>query len=105
MISKIQENGLNVIHIESRKSKRAGSEYEIFVNLESQTDDRVPVPKVVKSLKRQLSNVQVVGDMSAEQKSLSFEKNEDINESVDTIKQNGIQKLTTPSAKTSTKLK
>ena len=69
-----KENGLNVIHIESRKSKRATSEYEIFVNLESQTNDRVPVPKVIKSLKRQLSYVQIVGEQC--EKLLNIENGE-----------------------------
>jgi hypothetical protein len=92
----LKENGLNVIHIESKKSKRADSEYEIFVNLESQTDDRVPTSKVIKSLKRQLSYVKIVGD-GCEQKIPEIRN--------DSLKENGIQKLVlTPSVKPSKRL-
>jgi hypothetical protein len=95
IVSFKKENGLNVIHIESKKSKRVDSEYEIFVNLESQTDDRVPTSRVIKSLKRQLSYVQIIGDVT-ELKAVTNEiKN-------DALKENGIQKLVlTPAVKPS----
>ena len=90
-----KENGLNVIHIESKKSKRVDSEYEIFVNLESQTDDRVPTSRVIKSLKRQLSYVQIIGDVTELKAVVNESKNE-------TLKENGIQKLIlTPTVKPS----
>lgn len=50
-----------MVHIESRKSKRTNSEYEIFVSLESQKGD-LHVPKLVDSLKRQLSYIKIGGD-------------------------------------------
>ena len=90
-----KENGLNVIHIESKKSKRVDSEYEIYVNLESQTDDRVPTSRVIKSLKRQLSYVQIIGDVTE----LKAVTNENKN---DALKDNVIQKLIlTPTVKPS----
>lgn len=58
----MQENGINVIHIESRKSKKFDSEYEIFVNLESNQKKNVVMPALVKSLKRQLSYVRIDSD-------------------------------------------
>ena len=51
-----QENGINVVHIESRRCKRFNSEYEIFVNLECMSEE---VPTLVKALKRQLSYVRI----------------------------------------------
>ncbi len=51
-----QDNGINVVHIESRKSKRTNSEYEIFVSLENQ-NGQVKVPELAKSLKKQLSYI------------------------------------------------
>lgn len=50
-----------MVHIESRKSKRTNSEYEIFVSLEAQKGD-LHVPKLVDSLKRQLSYIKIGGD-------------------------------------------
>jgi hypothetical protein len=51
-----QDNGINVVHIESRKSKRTNSEYEIFVSLENQ-NGKVKVPELARSLKKQLSYI------------------------------------------------
>ena len=58
-----QENGINVVHIESRKSLRTNSEYEIFVSLESQ-QGKVQVPELARSLKKQLSYIKIDGDNS-----------------------------------------
>jgi hypothetical protein len=49
-----KENGINVVHIESRPSRRSNSEYEIFVDLEA---DRSRVNESVEQLKRQVSCV------------------------------------------------
>lgn len=46
------------MHIESRKSMRTNSEYEIFVDLENENGE-VSVPSLVKSLKRQISHIQI----------------------------------------------
>lgn len=46
------------MHIESRKSMRTNSEYEIFVNLENETGE-VSAPELVRSLKRQISYIQI----------------------------------------------
>lgn len=51
-----------MIHIESRKSKRYNSEYEIFVSLECNGGDSMP--NLVKSLKRQLSYIRIDSDCS-----------------------------------------
>ena len=50
----LQENGINVLHIESRPSRRSNSEYEIFVDLEA---DRTRVQDSIQQLKRQVSCV------------------------------------------------
>lgn len=63
-----EESGINVIHIESRKSMRTNSEYEIFVNLESEKGD-VPVPSLVKSLKRQISHIKIGDSLNSSSKS------------------------------------
>lgn len=47
-----------MVHIESRKSLRTNSEYEIFVNLENENGE-VSAPSLVKSLKRQISHIQI----------------------------------------------
>ncbi|CAF2040657.1 unnamed protein product [Rotaria magnacalcarata] len=49
-----QENGINVVHIESRRSRRTNSEYEIYVDLEA---DRNRVNESMNQLKRQVSCV------------------------------------------------
>ncbi|CAF0817268.1 unnamed protein product [Adineta ricciae] len=49
-----QDNGINVVHIESRRSRRANSEYEIYVDLEA---DRALVHESMQQLKRQVSCV------------------------------------------------
>ncbi|CAF1257093.1 unnamed protein product [Adineta steineri] len=49
-----QENGINVVHIESRRSRRKDSEYEIYVDLEA---DRTHVNESMQQLKRQVSVV------------------------------------------------
>jgi hypothetical protein len=51
----VQENGINVVHIESRRSRRANSEYEIYVDLEA---DRKRIEQSMQQLKRQVSCVQ-----------------------------------------------
>jgi hypothetical protein len=51
-----QDNGINVVHIESHKSKRTNSEYEIFVSLDNQ-NGQVKVPELARSLKKQLSYI------------------------------------------------
>ena len=50
----VQENGINVVHIESRLSRRTNSEYEIYVDLEA---DRQLIHESMKQLKRQVSCV------------------------------------------------
>lgn len=54
----LKECGLNVVHIESRQSMRTNSEYEIFVNLENENGE-VSAPALVRSLKRQISYIQI----------------------------------------------
>ncbi|CAF0720506.1 unnamed protein product [Adineta ricciae] len=49
-----QDNGINVVHIESRRSRRTNSEYEIYVDLEA---DRALVHESMQQLKRQVSCV------------------------------------------------
>lgn len=49
-----QENGINVVHIESRRSRRVNSEYEIFVDLEA---DQARVHESIEQLQRQVSCV------------------------------------------------
>lgn len=49
-----QENGINVVHIESRRSRRANSEYEIYVDLEG---DRALANESMRQLQRQVSCV------------------------------------------------
>ena len=46
------------MHIESRQSMRTNSEYEIFVNLENEKGE-VSAPSLVRSLKRQISYIQI----------------------------------------------
>ncbi len=69
-----------MVHIESRKSKRTNSEYEIFVSLEKENGN-VQVPKLVKSLKKQLSYVRFESDyeskLSTESKESSICENEE----------------------------
>jgi prephenate dehydratase len=81
-----EENGINVVHIESRKSKRTSSEYEIFVNLET-TNGKNQVPRLVKSLKKQLSYVKVEGDQLSksvsDSMSISNSLNSDEEKSID----------------------
>ncbi|CAF3219354.1 unnamed protein product, partial [Rotaria sp. Silwood2] len=50
------ENGINVVHIESRRSRRTNSEYEIYVDLEA---DRTRVNESMQQLKRQVSCVRI----------------------------------------------
>lgn len=47
-----------MVHIESRQSMRTSSEYEIFVNLENEKGE-VSAPSLVRSLKRQISYIQI----------------------------------------------
>ncbi|CAF1171578.1 unnamed protein product [Rotaria sp. Silwood1] len=51
-----QENGINVVHIESRRSRRTNSEYEIYVDLEA---DRSRINESMQQLKRQVSCVRI----------------------------------------------
>jgi hypothetical protein len=61
-----------VVGIESHKSKRFNSEYEIFVDLECENEN---IPELAKSLQRQLSYVRIdSGDFSKLQSSLNKEK-------------------------------
>ncbi len=46
-------------HIESKRSKRNDSEYEIYVNLEPVSGGNVAMPQLVKSLKRQCSYIKI----------------------------------------------
>lgn len=50
----MQENGINVVHIESRRSRRNDSEYEIYVDLEA---DRQRIEQSMRELRRQVSCV------------------------------------------------
>ncbi|CAF5117079.1 unnamed protein product, partial [Rotaria sp. Silwood1] len=50
------ENGINVVHIESRRSRRTNSEYEIYVDLEA---DRSRINESMQQLKRQVSCVRI----------------------------------------------
>lgn len=50
----LKENGINVVHIESRLSRRTNSEYEIYVDLEA---DRSRINESVQQLKREVSCV------------------------------------------------
>ncbi|CAF2686326.1 unnamed protein product [Rotaria sp. Silwood2] len=52
----VAENGINVVHIESRRSRRTNSEYEIYVDLEA---DRTRVNESMQQLKRQVSCVRI----------------------------------------------
>lgn len=51
---------------------RTNSEYEIFVNLESQKGD-VPVPSLVKALKRQISHIEINEPILSSKSSISSE--------------------------------
>ena len=51
---------------------RTNSEYEIFVDLESQKGD-VPVPSLIKSLKRQISHIEINEPLLSAKKSISSE--------------------------------
>ena len=62
-----KENGINVVHIESHKSKRSVSEYEIFVSLECENESET-MPHLVKSLKRQLSYIRIDNDYTNSEK-------------------------------------
>ena len=48
-----------MVHIESKKSKKFESEYEIFVNLASDKNCLKTMPEVVKALRKQLSYVRI----------------------------------------------
>ncbi len=50
-----------MVHIESHRSKRCVSEYEIFLSLECQNKMET-MPNLVKSLKRQLSYIRIDND-------------------------------------------
>jgi hypothetical protein len=50
------------VHIESKRSKRFDSEYEIFVSLECE-NGQVQIPSLIKSMKRQLSYVGFDGEL------------------------------------------
>ncbi|CAF2606048.1 unnamed protein product [Rotaria sp. Silwood2] len=50
-----EEHSINVVHIESRRSHRTNSEYEIYVDLEA---DKANVEQSMKELKRQVSCVE-----------------------------------------------
>ena len=65
-----------MVHIESKISKRNSSEYDIYVNLENEKGGAVPIPRVVSSLKRQFSYIQIEGDgtTEAEQRKKSTDK-------------------------------
>ncbi|XP_046327627.1 tryptophan 5-hydroxylase 1-like [Haliotis cracherodii] len=49
-----QENNINVVHIESRKSRRADAEYDIYVDLET---DTIRLEELVNRLKREVANI------------------------------------------------
>ncbi|CAF1346636.1 unnamed protein product, partial [Didymodactylos carnosus] len=57
-----QEHGINVVHIESRLSRRNNSEYEIYVDLEA---DRQRVKKMMLQLQRQVSCVRLDNVLSS----------------------------------------
>lgn len=50
------------MHIESKMSRRKSSEYDIYVNLENENGGDVSIPKLVSSLKRQFSYIQIEGE-------------------------------------------
>ncbi|CAF0829712.1 unnamed protein product [Rotaria sp. Silwood1] len=64
-----QEHNINVVHIESRRSHRTNSEYEIYVDLEA---DKANVEQSMKELKRQVSCVEF-------DPSILFEPKENLN--------------------------
>jgi len=68
----MQQNGLNICHIESKRSKHDDSEYEIYVNLEAKNGENIPIPQLVKSLKRQFSYIKI--DDRFETSSTGFKK-------------------------------
>jgi hypothetical protein len=72
-----KENGINVVHIESRRSRRVNSEYEIYVDLEA---DCHRVQESMKQLQRQVSCVRVDLNHFAD---LTDFVNENTNDSVD----------------------
>ena len=49
-----QENKINVVHIESRKSRRADSEYDIYVDVET---DHIRLEELVNRLKREVTSL------------------------------------------------
>ncbi|NP_001191619.1 tryptophan 5-monoxygenase [Aplysia californica] len=49
-----QENKINVVHIESRKSRRADSEYDIYVDVET---DHIRLEELVNRLKREVASI------------------------------------------------
>ncbi|KAK7494570.1 hypothetical protein BaRGS_00014223, partial [Batillaria attramentaria] len=49
-----QENNINVVHIESRKSQRRDSEYDIYVDVET---DTVRLEELVNRLKREVASI------------------------------------------------
>jgi hypothetical protein len=61
-----------VVHIESRKSLRKNSEFEIFVDLESEKGN-VYMPDLVKSLKRQISYIKIDGEHGSRTQSITDE--------------------------------
>ncbi|CAF3433588.1 unnamed protein product [Rotaria sp. Silwood1] len=63
------EHNINVVHIESRRSHRTNSEYEIYVDLEA---DKANVEQSMKELKRQVSCVEF-------DPSILFEPKENLN--------------------------
>ncbi|CAF1076262.1 unnamed protein product [Rotaria sordida] len=78
-----QENGINVVHIESRRSRRTNSEYEIYVDLEA---DRNRVNESMQQLKRQVSCVRI--DLSALTEHIN-QNNDDVFINNDTSNGNG----------------
>ncbi len=59
-----------MVHIESRKSLRKNSEFEIFVDLESEKGN-VHMPGLVKSLKRQISYIKIHGEHGSRAQSIA----------------------------------
>jgi len=50
----LQENHINVVHIESRKSRRSDSEFDIYVDLET---DNIRLEEFIKRLKKEVANI------------------------------------------------
>ncbi|XP_064596263.1 tryptophan 5-hydroxylase 1-like [Liolophura sinensis] len=67
-----EENNINVLHIESRKSRRRNSEYEIFVELET---DRMRLEDLVSCLGDKVANVTFLPPSTATPLSPGLDKN------------------------------